>query len=113
AHELGLRCRINKRKCKRSAVRLINRYIWNEFVQQFFICGLGFTALGVGKIFFDYNDLFIGYRVTPRLLGILLLNQIPALLMDVIPAAALFGVILFLGRMLRERELDVLRTSGV
>ena len=94
-------------------MRLINRYVWNEFIQQFLICGLGFTALGVGKIFFDYNDLFIGYRVTPRLLGILLLNQIPALLMDVIPAAALFGVILFLGRLLRERELDVIRTSGV
>ena len=94
-------------------MRILKRYIWNEFIQQFFVCALGFTALGIGKIFFDYNDLFIGYRVTPKLLGILLLNQVPALLMDIIPAAALFGVILFMGRMLRERELDVIRTSGV
>ncbi len=94
-------------------MRILNRYIWNEFIQQFFICALGFTALGIGKIFFDYNDLFIGYRVTPKLLCILLLNQVPALVMDIIPAAALFGVILFMGRMLRERELDVIRTNGV
>jgi lipopolysaccharide export system permease protein len=94
-------------------VRIIRRYVWSEFIQQFFVCALGFTALGIGKIFFDYNDLFIGYRVTPKLLCILLLNQIPALLMDIIPAAALFGVILFMGRMLRERELDVIRTHGV
>lgn len=92
---------------------ILNRYIWNEFIQQFLICGLGFTALGIGKIIFDYNDLFIGYRVTAKLLSILLLNQIPALLMDIIPAAALFGVILFMGRLNRERELDVIRTSGV
>lgn len=92
---------------------ILKRYVWNEFIQQFFVCALGFTALGIGKIFFDYNDLFIGYRVTPKLLCILLLNQIPALLMDIIPAAALFGVILFLGRMLREHELDVIRTNGV
>lgn len=94
-------------------MRILNRYIWNDFIQQFCICGLGFTALGLGKIIFDYNDLFIGYRVTPKLLSILLLNQLPLLLMDIIPAASLFGVILFLGRLLRERELDVIRTSGV
>ncbi len=94
-------------------MQILNRYIWNEFIQQFLVCGLGFTALGIGKIFFDYNDLFIGYRVTPKLLCILLLNQIPALLMDIIPAATLFGVILFMGRLLRERELDVIRINGV
>lgn len=94
-------------------MRIIHRYVWDEYIQQFLVCLLGFMALGIGKIVFDYNDLFIGYRVTPKLLAILLINQLPLLLMDVIPAAALFGVILFLGRMLRERELDVIRTNGL
>ncbi|NLW47518.1 MAG: YjgP/YjgQ family permease [Firmicutes bacterium] len=94
-------------------MKLIHRYVWNEFINQFLVCLLGFLALGIGKIVFDYNDLFIGYRVTPKLLAVLLVNQLPLLLMDIIPAAALFGVILFLGRMLRERELDVIRTNGL
>ena len=75
-------------------------------------CILGFTVLGIGKIFFDYNDMLIGYRATSDLMWKLLLDQIPSLWMDVIPAATLFGVILALGRLIRERELDVMRTSG-
>lgn len=94
-------------------MRIIYRYIWNDFFQQFLVCVLGFTALGIGKVIFDYNDLFIGYHVTLELLGRLLLNQLPALWMDVFPAAALFGVILSLGRFLRERELDVIQLCGV
>lgn len=91
---------------------IIDRYIWKEFQQQFLICGLGFTVLGIGKIFFDYNDLFISYRITSGLLAKLLLYQIPLLWMDVLPAAALFGVILAIGRVLRENELDVIQFCG-
>lgn len=97
----------------RLGLKTLHRYIWNEFLQQFLICWVGFTVLGIGKIFFDYNDLFIGYRVTPRILTTLLLNQIPYLWMDVFPAATLFGVILAFGRLLRERELDVIQLSGL
>ncbi len=93
-------------------MRIIHRYIWNDFFQQFSICWVGFTVLGIGKIIFDYNDLFIGYRVTPKILWTLLLNQVPYLWMDVLPAATLFGIILALGRLLRERELDVIQLSG-
>jgi lipopolysaccharide export system permease protein len=93
-------------------VRIIDRYIWKEFQQQFLICGLGFLVLGIGKIFFDYNDFFIGYHITTGLLVKLLLNQIPSLLMDIIPAASLFGAILAIGRLLRENELDAIRICG-
>jgi lipopolysaccharide export system permease protein len=93
-------------------VRILHRYIWKEFIGQFLICFLGFTALGVGKIIFENNDLFISYRMPLRLVGMLLLDKIPSLWMDVIPAAALFGVILSLGRLLREREFDVIRVAG-
>lgn len=93
-------------------MRIIHRYIWQEFIEQFLLCFLGFTALGVGKIVFENNDLFISYRMPLSLIGMLLLDKIPALWMDVIPAAALFGVILALGRLLREREFDVMRVSG-
>lgn len=93
-------------------VRIVHRYIWKEFLQQFLICFLGFTALGIGKLFFENNDLFIGYRMPVNLIWTLLLDKIPALWMDVLPAAALFGVILGLGRLLREREFDVIRVCG-
>lgn len=93
-------------------MRIIHRYIWKEFIQQFLICFLGFTALGIGKIVFENNDLFIGYRMPLSLIGTLLLDKIPSLWMDVVPAAALFGVILALGRLLREKEFDVIRLGG-
>ena len=93
-------------------MRIIHRYIWKEFVQWFLICFLGFTALGIGKIVFENNDLFIAYRMPLSLVGSLLLDKVPSLWMDVIPAAALFGVILSLGRLLREREFDVIRVNG-
>jgi len=93
-------------------VRIIDRYIWKEFQQQFLICSLGFIVLGIGKIFFDYNDFFIGYHITSGLLVRLVVNQIPSLWMDVMPAASLFGIILAIGRLLRERELDVIQICG-
>lgn len=93
-------------------MRIIHRYIWKEFIGQFLLCFLGFTALGIGKIVFENNDLFISYRMPLGLIGMLVLDKIPLLWMDVIPAAALFGVILALGRLLREREFDVMRVAG-
>ena len=91
---------------------ILHRYVWKDFFHQFLLWGSAITVLGLGKIFFDYNDLFIGYRVTTGLLLRLLLNQLPSLWMDVIPFATLLGVVLSLGRLLRERELDVMRISG-
>lgn len=93
-------------------MRILDRYIWREFFTWFLICTMGFTVLGLGKIVFDYNDLFIGYRVPPKLMCQLIVDQIPLLWMDVLPAACIFGAILGLGRLVRERELDVIRLSG-
>jgi lipopolysaccharide export system permease protein len=98
---------------ERLNLRILYRYIWHEFFNSFLICVFGFTVLGLGKIIFDYNDLFIGFNVPPKLMAQLILDQIPTLAMDVLPAGCLFGIILGLGRLYRERELDVIRVSGV
>ncbi|HEX7714582.1 MAG TPA: LptF/LptG family permease [Bacillota bacterium] len=94
-------------------MRIIHRYIWKEYLQQLLLCLMGFTVLGIGKILFENNDLFIGYRMSARLVWVLLLDQIPSLWMDVLPASVLFGVIITIGRMHRDRELDVIRVAGV
>lgn len=93
-------------------MQILNRYIWKEFIQQFLICGAAFTVLGIAKNFFDYNDFLIGYHVNLSVTWLLLSDLIPSLWMDVLPAAAIFGIVLALGRLLRERELDVIRISG-
>lgn len=90
----------------------IHRYIWREFFNQFLLCFLGFFVLGLGKIIFDYNDIFIGYRITMSIMWFLILNQLPLLFMDLLPAATIFGIILGLGRLLREREFEVIRLGG-
>jgi lipopolysaccharide export system permease protein len=94
-------------------LRTLHCYIWKEFFNSFLICVFGFTVLGLGKIVFDYNDMFIGYNIAPRLMAQLIVDQIPTLWMDVLPAGCLFGVILGLGRLFREREIDVVRVAGV
>jgi lipopolysaccharide export system permease protein len=94
-------------------LRILNRYIWREFFNSFLICSFGFTILGLGKIVFDYNDLFIGFNVPPKLMMQLILDQIPTLVMDILPAGSLFGAILGFGRLYREREMDVIGVSGV
>lgn len=93
-------------------MRILHRYVWQEFIGQFSVCFFGFFALGLGKIIFDYNDIFIGYRVTFKMTWMMILNQLPLLCMDLLPAACLFGIILGLGRLLRDREFQVMRLGG-
>ncbi len=94
-------------------MRIIHRYIWKEFIQMFLVSLMFLMVLGIGKIVFDYNDFLIGYRVTANLFAIIILNQLPTLVMDILPAASLCGVILAQGRLLRDHELDVIRLNGV
>jgi len=74
--------------------------------------GGGISIFMLGFALYREADLLIDYRVPARMIAWLLANRWPLLLLDVMPGAGLFAVILSLGRMAHDRELAVIRLSG-
>ena len=93
-------------------MRIINRYLLSEYLTQFLFCTAGFLVLLVGNFLFEISNFLVDKRASFSVICLLVYYQIPYILMDVFPAAVLFGVFLSLGRFARERELDVMRTAG-
>ncbi|NLC53042.1 MAG: YjgP/YjgQ family permease [Firmicutes bacterium] len=93
-------------------MKIIHRYLLREYLTNFFSCSAGFLVLLVGNFIFEISNFLVDKRASLPVICLLVYYQIPYLLMDVFPAAVLFGVFLGLGRLTRDRELDVIRTSG-
>ncbi len=94
-------------------MRIIDRYLLREYLTQFIFCMAGFLVLLIGNFVFEISHFLVDKRASFQLICLLVYYQIPYLLMDVFPAAVLFGVFLSLGRLSKDREMDVLRTSGL
>ncbi|HHW12530.1 MAG TPA: YjgP/YjgQ family permease [Firmicutes bacterium] len=93
-------------------MRIIHRYLLREYLTNYLFCSAGFLVLLIGNFIFEISDFLVDKRASLAIICLLVYYQIPYLLMDVFPAAVLFGVFLGLGRLTRERELDVIRTAG-
>ena len=93
-------------------MRIVHRYLLREYLTNYLYCSVGFLVLLVGNFLFEISNFLVDKRASLSVICLLVYYQIPYLLMDVFPAAVLFGVFLGLGRLARDRELDVIRTSG-
>ena len=93
-------------------LKLVHRFLLREFTGQFLICAGGISIFMIGFVLYKEAAILVNYRVPLRMIAWLLLNRWPLVLLDVMPGAGLFAVILSLGRMVRERELHVFRLSG-
>lgn len=76
------------------------------------LCAAGISIFMIGFVLYQEVRILVSYRVPLPMIAWLLLNRWPLVLLDVMPGAGLFAVILSLGRMVRERELEVFRLSG-
>ncbi|HBK69812.1 MAG TPA: hypothetical protein DEB05_06400 [Firmicutes bacterium] len=94
-------------------MRIIHRYFLREYLTQFLFCTAGFLILLIGNFLFEISNFLVDKRASFSMICLLVYYQIPYLLMDVFPAAVLFGVFLSVGRLSKDREMDVLRTSGL
>ncbi len=94
-------------------MRIIHRYMLREYLAMFALCSIGFLVLLVGNFLFDISNFLVDKRASLAVICLLVYYQIPYLMMDVFPAAVLFGIFLSLGRLAKDREMDVLRTSGL
>lgn len=93
-------------------VKLAHRYIIQEFLGQLLLSAVGISIFMIGFVLYQEAANLVNYRVPLRMVLWLLLNRWPLVLLDVMPGAGLFAVILSLGRMVREHELQVFRLSG-
>lgn len=94
-------------------MKIIHRYLLREYITQFAFCTLGFLVIYIGELIFELNHILVGKRTPMSVVFLLIYYRIPYLLMDIFPAAALFGIYLSMGRFSKDRELDVLRTCGL
>ena len=93
-------------------MKYVHRYLLLDFLAQFLLCAVGISIFMLGFVLYQQFSLLITYHLPVLSILWLLINQWPRVLLDVMPGAGLFAVILSLGRMVRDREIQVFRTSG-
>lgn len=93
-------------------LRIVHRYILREHVEMFGLCLLGLTVIMLSEFLYELADLMIGKRVAFSTVMTIAGYKMPELITQIIPASALFATLLALGRIGRDRELDIMRLSG-
>lgn len=94
-------------------MKIVHRYIIYEYLHWFSLCFIGFSVLSIGYFLFSMNDFFVGMRIPFSLVLKLVRQRFPMLMIDIVPTSVIFGIFLSIGRLMRDREFDVLRTSGL
>ncbi|MGE5549032.1 MAG: LptF/LptG family permease [Bacteroidota bacterium] len=93
-------------------MKTVHRYIILDYLGQLALCTVGISIFMIGFTLYQEAANLVNYRVPLAMVLWLLANRWPMVLLDVMPGAGLFAVILSLGRMVREREFQVFRLSG-
>lgn len=93
-------------------MKIVHRYIIAEFLRVFVACFVAVALLSVGQLLFNMSGFLVGHRTPISLVFQLLKYRFPMLVLDIVPVAVMFAAYAGVGRMAREKELDVVRTSG-
>jgi lipopolysaccharide export system permease protein len=94
-------------------MRLLDRYVVQNFVQVYFYCIAGFTSIW---LIFDVSDnisSFIDNHIPLLLVVRYYATQIPQVFIILLPVALLLSLLFALGRMSRANEIVSMLTSGV
>lgn len=95
-------------------VKTLDRYIATEFVQYFIMGVFVFLIFVMGNsVLFTYMDPALEKKVPWNILMRVIMFQVPAFMVMALPLATLFAALLSVGRLSRDSELDVMRTSGI
>jgi LPS export ABC transporter permease LptF len=94
-------------------VRLADRYILREILPPFLLGAGGIIVLLAGDIMYVLADFVATGRITISILLRLLAYKLPAIFVITFPVSTLFGVLLGLARLTRDRELQALRLAGI
>lgn len=98
---------------KKIKVAIIDRFLFWDFLGPFLFFISSLIIVGMVDVIFVYVDWFVNQGVSLPVVFKLLLFKIPSIMVLFSPMAVLFSTMLVFGRLAKDSELVVLRTSGV
>ncbi len=93
-------------------MRIADRYILRELLPPFLLGLGGFLVILIGDILYTLAEYIVTGRVTLQIVLRLLAYKMPAIMVITFPVSTLFGTLLGLGRLARDRELEAMRLMG-
>lgn len=94
-------------------MRIADRYIIRELLPPFALGVGGFLVILIGDVLYTLAELIISGRVSPEATLRILFYKLPAIMVITFPISTLFGALLGLGRLVRDRELQAMRLIGM
>ncbi|HAI85778.1 MAG TPA: hypothetical protein DCL63_02165 [Firmicutes bacterium] len=94
-------------------MRILDRYVVREFMGPFFLSISAFIIIVLSGQLFMLVDFIIQKKVPLLAVVRMLLYSLPGIVVQVLPIAVLFAVLISLGRLGRDSELSTIRASGV
>jgi lipopolysaccharide export system permease protein len=94
-------------------MKILFYYQLNEQLKPLFLSIAAISLLFLSGIVFDMGTYIIVRKVSPQLVGQLLLYKIPGVLIMTLPVAVLFSTLFVLGGMAKDWEIAAIRMAGV
>ena len=92
---------------------LADRYIVKEVFAPFLLGVGAFVVILIGDILYTLAEFLATRRVTLEVLLRLLFYKLPAILVITLPVSTLIGVLLGLGRLVKDNEIQAMRLAGM
>lgn len=97
---------------KRVSMRLLDRYILNNFLIPFLLCFFGFLAIWFVFDLKDNISTFIEAQVHPRFVVYFYLTQLPEIVVTALPLGMLLALLFAMSKMSRSNEIIAMLTAG-
>jgi lipopolysaccharide export system permease protein len=94
-------------------MRILDRYVVREFMGPFILSISAFVIIVLSGQLFMLVDFIVQKNVPVLAVIRMLLYSLPGIVVQVLPVAVLFAVLISLGRLARDSELSTIRAAGV
>ncbi len=94
-------------------IAIVDRYIVKEILPPFLLGVGAFVVILIGDILYTLAEFIATKRVTVDVVLRLLAYKMPAIMVVTFPVSTLFGTLLGLGRLVKDRELQAMRLAGM
>jgi lipopolysaccharide export system permease protein len=94
-------------------MKIIDKYIFREFLVFFCAVIFGFVILMTGNTIFLMSDLIMNKKIPFFIVSQILILRMPAMFVLGFPVATVFAVMLTMGRLAKDSELVAMRTGGI
>ncbi len=94
-------------------MRILDRYVVREFMGPFILSISAFIVIMLSGQLFMLVDFIVQKNVPVLAVVRMLLYSLPGIVVQVLPVAVLFAVLISLGRLARDSELSTIRAAGI